>query len=263
VRSIVALAFDPARSLVPTLLGMKPGERPRVLLVEDDRKLARLVREYLVANGLSVSIEERGDTAVGVIREGDWDLVILDIMLPGRDGLSVCREVRPRYRGPILMLTARADEVDEIVGLEIGADDYLTKPVSPRLLLARVSALLRRITGNGASAEVGGPGGKAPSRLVIGELVVDGPARRVEVAGKAVVLTTAEFDLLYLLASHPGQILTRERMFQELRGIEWDGSDRSIDTRVVRLRRKLGDVGCEHRYIKSIRGAGYLLVPES
>lgn len=259
---VVALVFDPARAPVSTSSGMKPGERPRVLLVEDDRKLARLVREYLESNGLSVSIEERGDTAVGVILAGPWDVVILDIMLPGRDGLSVCREVRPSYRGPILMLTARADEVDEIVGLEIGADDYLAKPVSPRLLLARVTALLRRITDDGASAEAGDPGGKAVHRLVIGELIVDGPARKVEAAGESVELTTAEFDLLYLLASHPGEILTRERMFQELRGIEWDGSDRSIDTRVVRLRRKLGDVGREPRYIKSIRGAGYLLVPE-
>jgi two-component system response regulator RstA len=236
--------------------------RPRLLLVEDDHKLAALMREYLETNGFDVDIEPRGDTAVPVILRHPPDLLVLDIMLPGLDGLAVCREVRPHFHGPILMLTARDEEVDEIVGLSIGADDYVAKPVSPRLLLARIQALLRRARTDAKPADA--PSNRelaTTQRFEISGLVVDGPARSVSVDGEPVSLTTSEFDLLYLLASRAGEILTRDQMVQALRGIEWDGTDRSIDTRIVRLRKKLGDLGRDPRFIKSIRGAGYLLVP--
>jgi len=166
--------------------------RAKILLVEDDTRLGELTRDYLAMNGYAVDIEGRGDVAVGRILGGEYDLVILDLMLPGLDGLEVCRRVREGYPGAILMLTARAEEVDEIVGLEVG-------------------------------------------------------------------VTTAEFDLLWTLASRAGEVVTREDLYASLRGIAYDGLDRSIDLRVARLRRKLGDEGKQPRLLKSIRGAGYLL----
>ncbi len=226
----------------------------RILLVEDDVRLAQLVKEYLEASdALEVSIEGRGDRAVERIVAEQPDLVILDVMLPGMDGLTVCKRVRDRYAGPILMLTALGDEVDEVVGLELGADDYVAKPASPRKVLARVRTLLRRVPV--ASEASSGPGGV----LTVGELVVDPGRRAVSVAGREVELTTAEFDLLHLLARHAGQTLEREAIYRELRGIEWDGLDRSIDLRVLRLRKKLGDDAAHPRFIKSVRGVGYLL----
>jgi DNA-binding response OmpR family regulator len=226
----------------------------RILLVEDDARLARLVKEYLEASdALSVSIEGRGDRAVERILAEQPDLVILDVMLPGLDGLSVCKQVRGRFTGPILMLTALGDEVDEVVGLEIGADDYVAKPASPRKVLARVRSLLRRVP---AATEVA----VGPDPVVtVGELVVDPGRRTASVAGRELDLTTAEFDLLWLLARHAGETLEREAIYRELRGIEWDGQDRSIDLRVLRLRKKLGDDAAHPRFIKSVRGVGYLL----
>jgi len=226
-------------------------EQPRILIVEDDPKLARLVQEYLQSNGFQVAIEPRGDRAPGRILAELPDLVILDLMLPGLDGLQVCREVRPRFPNPILMLTARGDEVDEVVGLELGADDYLAKPVRPRLLLARINALLRRLPTPGGGAET----------ITLGSLVVEPASRRTTLDGQELDLTTAEFDLLLYLARHVGVPVTREEIYRELRGIEWDGLDRSIDLRITRLRRKLGDDGRNPQQIKSVRGTGYVLVP--
>lgn len=226
---------------------------PRILVVEDDLKLASLVQEFLEQNGFSVDIEARGDRAPERILRDQPELVILDLMLPGLDGLSVCKQVRPRYQGAILMLTARGDEVDEVVGLELGADDYMAKPVRPRLLLARVNTLLRRT--QQPSAE------EAPasaSRVEIGSMVIDANSRTLRIDDQAVELTTAEFDLLWLLASNAGQVLTRERIYADLRGIEYDGIDRSIDLRIARLRRKIGDDAKQPQRIKSVRGVGYL-----
>ncbi|MCB9524775.1 MAG: response regulator [Myxococcales bacterium] len=227
------------------------ADRPRLLLVEDDPRLAELVREYLTQQGFAVAHEARGDRAVERILAEPPDLVILDLMLPGLDGLSVCRQIRPRYTGGVLMLTARGDEVDEVVGLEVGADDYLAKPVRPRLLLAHVNALLRRVSAP--------PDPAVDQRLGVGDLVIDAGARSVTVAGAPVSLTTAEFDLLWFLAERAGEVVAREVIYPALRGIEYDGLDRSMDLRVARLRRKLGDDAQDPRRLKSVRGVGYLL----
>lgn len=225
----------------------------RILLVEDDLKLAALMREFLEGAGFEVEIEARGDQAVSRILAESPDLVVLDLMLPGLDGLSVCRQVRPRFRNPILMLTALGDEVDEVVGLEVGADDYLVKPVRPRLLLARIHSLLRR-----AGGDLGTGGGDAQI-LRVGDLALDGARRSVAWDDVEIDLTTAEFDLLWYLAQRAGQVVTREALYVDLRGVEWDGMDRSIDIAVARLRRKLGDDGKHPQVVKSVRGSGYLL----
>ena len=230
---------------------------PRILIVEDDLKLAELVREFLDGAGYRAAVESRGDRAAERIPREQPDLVVLDLMLPGLDGLEVLRRVRGLYHGAVLILTARGEEVDEVVGLELGADDYMAKPVRPRLLLARVGNLLRRRRERETrgSAEPQG-------RIELGSLVIDAAARTVAVAGRPVDLTTAEFDLLWLLAVHAGQVLTREQIYGDLRGIAYDGLDRSIDLRVARLRKKLGDDGKQPQHIKSVRGVGYLLAVE-
>ncbi|MCK5800110.1 MAG: response regulator [Deltaproteobacteria bacterium] len=235
---------------------------PTILIVEDDTKLAALVDEFLTRNGYDVSTEGRGDRAVARIIDEVPDLVILDLMLPGKDGLTICRETRDLYPGVILMLTARDDEVDEILGLELGADDYVTKPVRPRVLLARIKSLLRRSARTDAAAnsvDHAGDTDDEPPRRVIGDLVVDAAARTVHLSDIPIALTTAEFDLLWFLACHAGEIVTRDAAYLELRGIEYDGLDRSIDLRVARLRKKLRDDAKTPQIIKSIRGEGYLL----
>ncbi|MBL4635358.1 MAG: response regulator [Kofleriaceae bacterium] len=225
-------------------------ERTKILLVEDDKKLSSLVKEYLEQQGLDVTIEGRGDKANAAIEELKPDLVILDIMLPGMDGLTVCRNARPNYRGPIIMLTARGDDLDEVVGLEVGADDYMKKPASPRVLLARIHTLLRRVNAQ--------PPAAPDKRLEVGPLVIDSGSRSVTMAGLEVELTTAEFDLLRLLAENAGEPISRDRIYQDLRGIDHDGLDRSIDLRISRLRTKLGKDGSD--LIISVRGVGYQLV---
>lgn len=233
-----------------------------ILLVEDDRKLAGLVVEYLQGEGFKVDWEARGDGVAERVVADPPDLVILDVMLPGIDGFEVCRRLRPAFAGPVLMLTARGDEIDEVVGLELGADDYVAKPVRPRVLLTRIRTLLRReARRRGAGAEpVGGGTDPAPHRrIAVGRIVIDSGCRTVTNGGREVELTTAEFDLLWLLALRCGHIVTRDEIYSSLRGIEYDGLDRSIDLRVARLRRKLGDDGRRPRLIKSVRGSGYLL----
>ncbi len=256
-------------------------DRRWLLLVEDDDRLASLVREYLESNGFTVRIEPRGDRAARRIVDENPDLVVLDIMLPGMDGLEVCRRVRPTYRGPILILTARGDETDEIVGIEVGADDYLSKPVRPRLLLARVSALLRRgpwaqpDAGNGQVEREAGRADSATndpnvtngagetsgtSPISLGRLEIRPASRTASLDDRLLDLTTAEFDLLLFLAARAGTVVTREEIYRELRGVPYDGLDRSMDVRVTRLRRKLGDDAKQPHIIKTVRGAGYLLV---
>ena len=226
-----------------------------ILIVEDDQRLAELTREYLESNGLQVAIEADGANAAERIIKERPDLVVLDLMLPGEDGLSICRKVRDRYDGPILMLTARADDLDQVLGLETGADDYVCKPVRPRLLLARIRALLRR------REPVEAP--SITKRLEYGPLVVDSALREAWLRGELIELTGAEFDLLWLLTSNPGRIMSREEIFAELRGIEYDGQDRSIDVRISRIRPRIGDDPEHPRLIKTVRGKGYLFVSEA
>ncbi|MFO1346585.1 MAG: winged helix-turn-helix domain-containing protein [Rhodocyclaceae bacterium] len=227
---------------------------PRILLVEDDERLAELTAEYLKKNDFVVDIEGRGDTAEARILESRPDLVVLDIMLPGQDGFAVCRAVRPKYEGIILMLTARDEDIDQILGLELGADDYITKPVPPRVLLARIKALLRRA----GPADDAGEGGTALDSLTFGNFSISQQTRSAMLAGEQIDLTTAEFDLLWLLARHAGSILSRDDLLQQLRGIGFDGLDRSIDARISRLRKKLNDDPDNPTRIKTVRGKGYL-----
>jgi two-component system response regulator RstA len=235
-----------------------------VLIVEDDERLAELTREYLVSNGLTVDVEHNGSVAVARIKAEQPDLVILDLMLPGEDGLGICRLVRPDYSGPIIMLTARTDELDQVVGLEVGADDYICKPVQPRLLLARISAMLRRVnktsTDSSSSAALRHTDN---ARHSFGELVIDNAMREAWLGEQDIELTSAEFDLLWLLASNAGRVLSREEIFSALRGISYDGQDRSIDVRVSRIRPKIGDDPEYPRRIKTVRSRGYLFVKEN
>ena len=244
---------------------MDNSEAWRILIVEDDERLANLTKEYLESNGLVVSIESNGSVAVERIQNEQPDLVVLDLMLPGEDGLSICRRVRPRYNGPILMLTARTDDLDQVLGLEMGADDYMGKPVRPRVLLARVRALLRRVKEQGDLARQESPAQEEgePVRLVFNNLVVDRAMREAWLNDQSIDLTSAEFDLLWLLARNAGRVLSREEIFTALRGIEYDGQDRSIDVRVSRIRPKIGDDPVHPRRIKTVRSKGYLFVKEA
>ncbi|MBS7663160.1 response regulator [Pseudomonas lalucatii] len=228
-----------------------------ILIVEDDQRLAELTRDYLQGNGLAVAIEADGARAAARILKEQPDLVILDLMLPGEDGLSICRKVRGGYQGPILMLTARTDDMDQVLGLEMGADDYVCKPVRPRVLLARVRALLRRHEGSAPGAA------QEPRRLEFGPLVIDSAMREAWLGGQGIELTSAEFDLLWLLTANAGRILSREEIFTALRGIEYDGQDRSIDVRISRIRPKIGDDPMHPRMIKTVRSKGYLFVAEA
>ncbi len=225
-------------------------DRPDILLVDDDESLNRLVHQYLDNQGFAVRSVTDGEQAIEQILTSNPDLVILDIMLPGADGLSVCRAVRPHYPGPILMLTALDNDIDEVAGLETGADDYLAKPVRPRVLLARIRALLRRGTASDTRTD--------QQIVTAGEVTISRSAMSVHRAGQAISLTDAEFELLWLLASHGGQILSRDEINQQLRGLEHDGLDRTIDLRISRLRKKLHDDPREPAIIKSVRGKGYI-----
>ncbi|MCK0106063.1 response regulator [Marinobacter sp. S0848L] len=237
------------------------NESWRILIVEDDERLADLTREYLESNGLTVSLETHGGAAVERIRKEQPDLVVLDLMLPGEDGLSICRRVRPDYSGPIIMLTARTDDLDQVLGLEMGADDYIGKPVQPRVLLARIRAMLRRAETNPAASQEAVE--EEPIRLQFNDLIVDRSMREAWLNDDSIDLTSAEFDLLWLLASNAGRVLSREEIFTALRGIEYDGQDRSIDVRVSRIRPKIGDDPIHPRRIKTVRSKGYLFVKEA
>lgn len=220
-----------------------------ILIVEDDAELAHQIADYLGRHGFLTEIEGRGDRAEERILRSPPGLVILDLMLPGRDGVTVCKNVRAAYLGPILMLTARGGDADEVVGLETGADDYLAKPVRPRVLLARIRALLRR------QSPVPPP---PDPRLVVSDLVLDPAAREAFVHGSKLALTSAEFDMLWLLASHAGQTLSRKAIHQRLHGVDPDEFDRSIDLKISRLRQKLAEASGLRETIKTIRGIGYL-----
>lgn len=229
------------------------------MVVEDDLRLAQMIKEFLEREGFAVDAVHRGDAAISRIQAQQPDLVILDVSLPGATGFDVCRAIRPQYSGIIMMLTARDGDIDQIVGLEIGADDYVIKPVEPRVLLARVRSLLRRRNGPANSATFEPPGGA----LRFGGLTVSSVSREVTLDGVLVDLTTSEFELLWLLAGSAGEILNRDAIFKRLYGREYDGLDRSVDVNVSRLRRKLDDDGAAARRIKTVRGRGYLFVADA
>ncbi len=220
--------------------------QPRVLLVEDDARLAELVASFLRKHGMDLRVAPTLAEARTAIAKHTPSIILLDIGLPDGDGLTFCREIRDDFRGGIIILTARGEELDELSGFDSGADDYVAKPVRPQLLLARVNALMRR---SGA--------GRA---LRVGDLVMDLDRRVVSANGDQVALTDAEFELLRVLMAEPGKPFTRDQLFETLRGIGYDGVDRSIDQRISKLRRKLGDDPRSPRHIRSVRGVGYMLM---
>jgi len=238
----------------PTTPRTHTGAVPSILLVEDDVRLAELVSRYLESNGFTVDIASRGDEVIAAVERVPPDLVILDLGLPGEDGFTVCRQLRLSYTNPILILTARDSDIDHVLGLELGADDYVVKPVEPRVLLARIGALLRR---SRATLQ--------PERktLQFGRLSINTASRSVHLDGQAITLSGTEFDLLLYLASHAGQIQSREALFKDLFKREYDGMDRMLDIRISRLRRKLGDEAETAERIKTIWGQGYLFVPDA
>jgi DNA-binding response OmpR family regulator len=227
---------------------------PSLMLVEDDLRLAELVSCYLENNGFRVTTVARGDRVLAQVQLDAPDLIILDLGLPGQDGFSICKQLRPQYGNPILILTARDNDIDHVLGLELGADDYVIKPVEPRVLMARINALLRR--------------SKVPPRvehtsLRFGRLHINTVARSVSLNGQPVSLSGNEFDLLVHLAAHAGEIQSRTALFQRLYGREYDGVDRMLDVRISHLRRKLGEDADSSERIKTIWGQGYLFVPDA
>ncbi len=231
---------------------LEAEKKTQLLVVEDDRSLSEWICDYLTTQGYEVTLANRGDEAVQLIINDNPDLVILDIMLPGMDGFDVCREIRPFYKKPVLMLTARTEEIDEVIGLETGADDYLAKPVKPRVLLARIKALLRRSCANNIHAV-----------RSFGQLTIDTNSRTVKLSGDIIDLSSTEFDALLLLTKKEGQIVSRELFMQSLRGLEYDGANRSIDLLISRLRKKLDDDPNNPGRIKTIRGKGYLFATDA
>ena len=226
----------------------------RVLVIDDDKKLCRLIADYLAPLGYDVAAVHTGPDGVERATSEPWQAVILDLMLPGLDGFEVLKRIRAKCDVPVLMLTARGEEADRIVGLEIGADDYLPKTFSTRELLARLRAVTRRTTRAVASSTEGAP------ELVVGQLRVN-PDTRTAVLGDApLALTPVEFDLLASLARARGRVKSREALLEEIRERDYDVFDRSIDVHISSLRRKLGDDPKTPRYIRTLRSAGYMLI---
>jgi DNA-binding response OmpR family regulator len=222
-----------------------------VLLIDDDVRLVAMLGDYLRSRGYQVDVCGDGEAGLAAQARADYDAVVLDVMLPGIDGLEVCRRLRARSPVPILMLTARGDDMDRIVGLELGADDYLPKPFNPRELLARLAAILRRTRGVA----------QADTILRFGHLEIDRASREVRVRGQRRELTSRQFDLLLLLAERAGRVQTREQLMDALKGEEWDSVDRSIDVHISRIRQLIEDDARHPRLVQTVRGAGYVLTP--
>lgn len=221
-----------------------------ILVVDDEARIVKLVRDYLERAGFEVLTARDGETALQLARREQPDLIILDLMLPGMDGLDICRLLRQESSVPIIMLTARVEEVDRVVGLELGADDYVTKPFSPREVVARVRATLRRVNG-----ELG------PTAIIrAGDLELDTAALTATVAGQPVDLTPTEFQLLATLARQPGRIFSREQLLEAIHGVAFDGYDRSIDSHIKNLRRAIEPDPRQPRYIQTVYGVGYRFV---
>lgn len=226
---------------------------PSVLLIDDDIELTELISDYLSSNGFTVNCLHRGETVLNAIEEFNPDVIILDLMLPGIDGLTICKNIRPDFNGAIIMLTALGDDIDEVTGLEVGADDYLAKPVKPRVLLAHIRAQLRRQSTIAQSSQENGI-------YCYGQQIkLDATKRTVINKDEQVLLSSAEFDLLWLLAKSVGTIIKREELHQQIFRLPYDGIDRSIDLRISRIRKKLNDDPKEPQIIKTVRNVGYLL----
>lgn len=221
----------------------------RILMIDDDARLAAMVSEYLTTAGFVVDIRFTGREGLAALENGVFDAVILDVMLPDIDGFEICRRIRARGQTPILMLTARGEETDRIVGLEIGADDYLPKPFSPRELQARIRAILRR----GRAVDV-----KNDQELRFGRLRIDRSSRTVCIETEERLLTSFQFDLLVALAENAGRVLNRERLMDLVKGEEFDAFDRSIDVHISRIRSAIEDDPKRPRRIITVRGAGYV-----
>lgn len=246
---------------------MSSSAPSRILVVDDDPSLRELLAEYLGVNGLAVETVADGEGMRAALRRGMPDAIVLDLMLPGEDGLSLTRELRGLSQVPILMLSARGEEIDRVVGLEVGADDYLSKPFGPRELLARLHALLRRakpparLSGSGVPASADGGLRPEGARNAFGPFVMDLAARRLLRQGREERLTAAEFDLLRVLVERPNRVLSRDTLIDLLKGFDRDPFDRSIDIRVTRLRRKIEADSARPVYIRTVRGQGYLFNP--
>ena len=222
----------------------------RIVYVEDDERLARLTTQYLTSHRVTVHVVARGDHAVAEVLRVRPDVVLLDLMLPGSDGLDVCRQLRARTDVPVIMVTARTEEADRVLGLEVGADDYVPKPFSPRELLARIRATVRRVRGQA---------GPVQDTVQVGGLVLDPQRMTVTLDGAAIDVTAYEFAILRALAQRPGRVLSREQLLDLAKGSAELSFDRSIDVHVSRLRAKLGDDSRNPKILKTVRGAGYLL----
>ncbi len=228
--------------------GGRTGAPLRALVVDDEPSLVQVVGGYLARDGFEVVTAGDGEDAVALARTRNPDIIVLDLMLPGIDGIEACRQIRTFSDAYIIMLTARSDEVDKLVGLSVGADDYLTKPFSPRELVARVRVMLRRPrAGTGQSDGV----------RRIGALTVDPAGREARVDGRTVSLTRTEFDLLDVLSADPGVVLSRGTLFERVWGGDWHGDDHLVDVHVGNLRRKLGDDPAQPRFVRTVRGIGY------
>ena len=233
----------------------------RIVFVEDDAELGALIKSFLGKHDLDVTLVPRGDTAMAIILQEKPDLVLLDIMLPGIDGLTLCRNLHPHYAGPIVMLTSLDSDMNHILGLELGASDYILKTTPPSVLLARLRVQLRQQVPVQPAAAITTQSVSHP--LHFGLLTIDPTSRDVILAGENIPLSTSDFELLWELASHAGHIMSRESLLKVLRGVEYDGLDRSVDVAISRLRRKLGDNAQEPTRIKTVRNKGYLLAPSA
>jgi two-component system alkaline phosphatase synthesis response regulator PhoP len=219
----------------------------RILIIEDELQIVKLVRAYLERAGYDVIAAVDGPEGLRMARQEDPDLVVLDLMLPGMDGLDVCRALRKDSDVPLIMLTARVEEVDRLVGLELGADDYVTKPFSPRELVARVRAVLRRTESTPPQGEL----------LAAGDLAVDVESHKVSVRGEPVEVTPSEFDLLVVLMRNPGRVLTRMQLLEQMQGYGYEGYERTVDTHVKNLRQKIERNPRDPEYISTVYGVGY------
>ena len=227
----------------------------RILIIDDDFELCTLVSEYLAAEGFRVEAVHDGETGLQRATVGNYLLIVLDVMLPGMSGFDVLRRLRATSRIPVLLLTARGEDVDRIVGLEIGADDYLPKPFNPRELVARIRAILRRSAADPKA--LGAP--RPPEMLRVGDIELDPATRTVRHAGDPVELTSVEFNLLEVLLREAGRVVTREQLVSAVLSRKFSPFDRSIDMHVSKVRKKLGDTNGEEEHIKTVRGVGYIL----